>query len=125
MAIETRSDFENLCVHLFCKGEFDVKGMEAAFLESFELASQNNLNLILINGIELYGKPPSTLERFNLGEYVADLCWQFKRPIWIALAAHIPIVDHERFGETVARNRGANGKVFTDLEEAKAWLKLI
>lgn len=124
MPIETHSEIENLCVHLFCKGEFEVKSMEAAFLESFELASKNNLSLILVNGFDLFGKPPTTLERFNLGEYVADLCRQFKIPIWIALAAHIPIVDHERFGETVARNRGANGKVFTDLEEAKAWLKI-
>ena len=77
-----------------------------------------------MNGIELYGKPPTTLERFNLGEYVAEICLQFVRPVRIALAAEIPIVDPERFGETVARNRGTNGKVFTDLEEAKAWLKV-
>jgi len=33
--------------------------------------------------------------------------------------------DHDevnQFGETVAKNRGIDGRVFTDIEEAKTWL---
>jgi len=36
-----------------------------------------------------------------------------------------PMIDLERFGETVAVNRGAIGKVFTDVDEAVAWLEQI
>jgi len=35
------------------------------------------------------------------------------------------MIDLERFGETVAVNRGAIGKVFTDVDEAVAWLEQI
>jgi hypothetical protein len=32
------------------------------------------------------------------------------------------MVHAERFGELVARNRGADARVFTDEAEARAWL---
>ena len=31
-------------------------------------------------------------------------------------------MDPERFGEMVARSRGLDGRVFTDIAEARAWL---
>jgi hypothetical protein len=123
MATETRAEIQNLYVHFLCKGQFEKKEMQAAFKESFEIAKQNNLNLILVDGFGLYGKPPTMFERYEMGVYVADLCREFGKPVQIAFAAEIPIVDPKRFGETVARNRGANGKVFTDLQEAKEWLQ--
>ena len=43
--------------------------------------------------------------------------------IYIAVVGDEPMIDSRRFGETVAVNRGAFGKVFTDFSEAKAWLK--
>ena len=122
MAMETRAEFQDLLVHLICSGAFTKKEMQAAFRESFEIAEQKNMNLILVSGFELYGEPPSVMERFEMGVYVAELCRHFGKPVSISFAAEIPIVDPKRFGETVARNRGANGKVFTDLVEAKEWL---
>jgi hypothetical protein len=35
---------------------------------------------------------------------------------------HISQIDNNLFGETVARNRGILGKVFTDIKKAEAWL---
>lgn len=123
MAIETRSEIQNLYVHLFCKGPFKMEDMQDAFSESFNIAAKKNLILILVDGLDLHGHPPTTFERFKLGEYVAELCLRFGKPVRIAVVGKVPIVDPNRFGEMVARNRGVNGKVFTDLEEAKAWLK--
>jgi hypothetical protein len=40
----------------------------------------------------------------------------------IAVVGQEPIVDPNRFGETVARNRGLNVFVFTDTEQAIQWL---
>jgi hypothetical protein len=34
-----------------------------------------------------------------------------------------PLVEPQRFGETVAVNRGINLKVFTEMKEALAWLE--
>jgi len=123
MAIETRSEFQNSYLHLFCKGQFGFEDMKSVFSTAFEIATEKNRSAILVNGMELKGQPPTTLERFNLGEYVAQLCFEYGKPFRIAVVSNIPIVDPERFGETVARNRGVNGMVFTDLQVAKAWFK--
>jgi len=123
MAIETHSELQSSYVHYFCKGPFEFEAIKDVFSTAFEIASEKNRNAILVDIIELHGKPPTTYERFNLGEYVAHLCFKFGKPVRIAVVGKIPIVDPERFGETVAVNRGANGKVFTELEEAKDWLK--
>ena len=124
MQIETRFEILTPYLHLYCKGPYEFKEMKNAFEEAFDLARRNELQKILVDVMELFGKPPTTLERFNLCEYVAELCRQFGKLVYIAVAGEFPIVDRERFGETVARNRGANGKAFTDLKEAKAWLKV-
>ena len=39
-----------------------------------------------------------------------------------AYVAHAPVRDPERFGETVAVNRGMNVKVFETPEDAMEWL---
>jgi hypothetical protein len=57
----------------------------------------------------------TTMERFELGEYAAA-----RITTKIALIALPETVDH--FGETVAINRGAKGRVFTDESEALSWL---
>jgi hypothetical protein len=41
----------------------------------------------------------------------------------IALVGKEPLIDKNRFGETVAVNRGVNIKVFTDLNAALTWIK--
>lgn len=124
MAIETHYEILTPYLYHYFKGSYEFEEMKKAFEETFDLARNKELKKILVNAMEVFGKPPTTLERFNIGEYVAELCRQFGKPVQIAVAAEIPIVDTERFGEIVARNRGANGRAFTDLNEAKAWLKV-
>lgn len=41
----------------------------------------------------------------------------------VAVVASEQFVDPRRFGEVVARNRGLNLRVFTDMDEATAWLR--
>lgn len=41
----------------------------------------------------------------------------------VAVVASETFVDPRRFGEVVARNRGLNVRVFTDMDEAMAWLR--
>jgi hypothetical protein len=40
----------------------------------------------------------------------------------VAVVGNEPLVDPSRLGEMVARNRGANVKVFTELADAERWL---
>jgi len=67
-------------------------------------------------------------DRFNYAKSVADAALSLPR----RGAATIPrfayvlseaVIDPERFGETVARNRGMPVKVFTDLDAALSWLR--
>jgi hypothetical protein len=44
--------------------------------------------------------------------------------VQVALVGKHPVIDRDRFGETVARNRGAAVKVTYDLESAYRWLGL-
>jgi hypothetical protein len=57
----------------------------------------------------------TTMERFELGVYAAA-----RIKVKVALVGLPETIDH--FGETVAINRGAKSRVFTDETEALSWL---
>ena len=61
---------------------------------------------------------PTISERYRLGESAAAN-WQGPP---VALVGRKQLMDPERFGEMVARSRGLDGRVFTDIDEARAWL---
>lgn len=124
MPIESRSETHKSYLHILCWGSFKFEDLKDIFSKAFELAEEKKLNKILIDGMEVYGTPPTMLERYDLGEYVAQLCFKYKKPFRIAVAGKVPFVDPDRFGETVARNLGVNGRVFTDLNEALTWLNV-
>jgi hypothetical protein len=45
-------------------------------------------------------------------------------PLRLAVLGSEEIIDPQRFGESVARNRGMESKVTTDPAEAAAWLEV-
>lgn len=63
------------------------------------------------------------MERFKLGDAFSTIQRKYNPPICFAVVGDEPIIDPERFGETVAVNRGVLGKVFTDIDEAVAWVE--
>jgi hypothetical protein len=60
---------------------------------------------------------PTLLERFGYATQLAEEL----RGLMIAIVAS-PGLDPERFGETVAQNRGTSLRLFPTLEEACQWL---
>lgn len=64
--------------------------------------------------------PGSTMERHRLGE--AGAATGAASGIKIALIGREPFIDAERFGETVAVNRGLNVRVFADEPAGLDWL---
>lgn len=60
----------------------------------------------------------TTTDRYRLGEEAAAR-WP---GVPVAVVAAPVLVDPERFAEMVARSRGVDGRVFTDMAEARAWL---
>ncbi|MBM4220040.1 MAG: hypothetical protein FJ171_10530 [Gammaproteobacteria bacterium] len=68
------------------------------------------------------GRIPTILDRFDMGVRIATLHREQTPPIRLALLGHEPMIHPERFGEIVARNRGADARVFTVEAEALDWL---
>jgi hypothetical protein len=82
-----------------------------------------NKKKILVDITQVTGNVPF-FDRFQYAEALA----QYKSihaltgVSKIALFGNEPLIDKNRFGETVAVNRGVNIKVFTELNDALAWL---
>ncbi len=71
---------------------------------------------------------PSTLDRFFMAtqfsvKYLKARLAKRVPPCRFAVIGHHPMVDPQRFEETVALNNGLPVCTFTDLEKALAWLE--
>ena len=68
------------------------------------------------------GRIPTILDRFEMGVRIAKHYLESDPRIRLAVVGHEPMIHPERFGELVARNRGADARVFTDEAQALDWL---
>ena len=66
----------------------------------------------------------TTYERYDIATYFANLTRQNEETskLQIAVVGNPPLIDPNRFGETVAKNHGLNIKVSNEMEEAVSWL---
>jgi len=76
-------------------------------------------DLLLIDLIPLKNGEISTFERYKMGLAAASLSTGVRR---MAALARPDQIDPQRFGETVARNRGINVRIFADPKVAESWL---
>ena len=106
-------------------GEFSVLGAQAAFDRALQAALPLAQTRILIDVRHVSGRP-SQDERYALGLFVAAEQRLFAAKTAFATRVAVlgkrPLVDPNRFGETVAINSGAKVKVSESLDEAFAWL---
>ena len=93
----------------------------------FKLAIDNGLShnksKILIDVTDITGSIPF-FNRFQYAEFLSK--YKAKHALGkvrrIAVVGKEPIIDKERFGETVATNRGTNVRVFADIPTASIWI---
>ena len=76
-------------------------------------------DLLLIDLTDVARGPISTLDRYRLGSSVIAFAGKLRK---VAAVGQPKFIDPEKFGEQVARNRGVNVRVFSDLGEAQRWL---
>ena len=69
------------------------------------------------------GRLPTLLDRYDFGVHIAEQYLTSDPRVRIALLGQEPMIHPERFGEIVARNRGADARVFTDEALAVEWLR--
>jgi hypothetical protein len=75
--------------------------------------------LLLVDLLVLQNGEISTFERYKMGMAAASLAGGVGR---MATLARPDQIDPQRFGETVARNRGMNVRIFEDEKAALSWL---
>lgn len=83
-------------------------------------ARANQVRDLLVDTTELFGFPsPDTFERF-----LAAVAWsdEARGGVRLAMVARSEMIDPQRFGVTVAANRGLVSNIFTTETEARAWL---
>ena len=72
---------------------------------------------VLINALDVIGTDAPTVDRFLIGEKIANVIGPK-----IKLAAVWPEKDIDKLAETVALNRGGDFYVVSNVEAAKDWL---
>ena len=107
-------------------GEFSLEEAKRTFLELLEAVARHQVKKVLFDGRKLTGDP-GTLERFYYGKFAADAVLQFRDrgvspATQFAYVLKEPVLDPQRFGETVAVNRGMLVKTFDNLDYALGWL---
>lgn len=117
--------FEGPLVYVSLAGAMDGRLAEQAYREVLRECVAGGYSKMLLDCRALSGELTTT-ERYSLGKLVAAenaaAAAGSGRQVQVALVGTYPLIDRDRFGETVARNRGAAVKVAYDLETAYRWL---
>jgi hypothetical protein len=83
-------------------------------------ARRNQVRDLLVDTTALNGFPsPDTFQRFLAAVAWAD---EASGGVRLAMVARAEMIDPEKFGVTVAANRGLVSNIFTTELEARAWL---
>jgi hypothetical protein len=110
-------------------GEFSLEEAQRTFLEMLEAVARHHTEKILFDGRDLQGEP-SPIQRFLYGEFAASAVARDSRArgrsraLQFAYVLHEPVLDPQRFGETVAVNRGMWVKAFDNPADALGWLSV-
>lgn len=124
MKLDMRADGGLL--EVVATGRFTLEKGKRAFVEMLDAVAMHGTGKVHLDGREVVGNP-KTIERFLYSEFAAETIAAYAsrgvaRTTQFAYVLKPPVLDPERFGETVAVNRGVNVKVFDDPEEARRWL---
>lgn len=110
------------------EGEMNGRLAEQAYREILRECVAGGFSRMLLDCRGLHGELTTT-ERYSLGKLVADENAAVATAggvghVRVALVGVYPFIDRDRFGETVARNRGAAVKITDDLAAAYRFLGL-
>jgi hypothetical protein len=125
MSIDVDISVETDYVCLRCTGTYPLSEVKRLYQSAIDAALEHHKSKVLIDANGLTGKIP-TMERFSSSVFLAEqiVGRAFGKIGRFAVVGQEPLIDEERFGETVAINRGVNAKAATSLDEAISWLSL-
>ncbi len=101
--------------------------IKSALADVVTSAKKTNIYKLLVDGRDFSGKF-SVLDRFLLALFFAKensrLITGQMHPLKVTFVINKSLMDPQKFGEMVARNRGLYGLVTDNLQEAIHWLEL-
>ena len=109
-------------VELACSGKYSRTEAFRIGDQAFREAAASDRRSVLLDVRGVNGRIPTILDRFDFGVRIAARHLEQKPRVRLALLGHEPMIHPDRFGEIVARNRGADARVFTIEAEALDWL---
>lgn len=107
-------------------GGYTLRSAQDVCDHALKAAVSSGHTRVLIDASSATGAPTQD-ERYTFGLFVAaeQRILAAKTPpvdVQVAFLGRRPLIDPNRFGETVAVNRGATVKVSEHMDEALAWL---
>ena len=107
-------------------GDFEIEAAKRAYSQALGECTDGGPCRLLIDARMLDGRP-TTVDRYDFGEHVARENAAFQESgraatLQVALVCEVPMLDHRRFGQTVATNRGAWVMATERMDEAVRWL---
>ena len=108
-------------VEIACYGRYSQSESRRISEEGFRQAALANRTALLLDVRGINGRVPSIFDRFDFGVRAAEHYRASEPRIRLAVLGQEPMIHPERFGELVARNRGADARVFTDEAAAREW----
>jgi hypothetical protein len=109
-------------IRVLCTGTIEVDGFVLALNRGLETAASSGRKAVIIDALHVDGTL-SRAERFVLGDSIAYAQRAHGFAAIVAVVSNEPPLSPDRFAETVALNRGAVAKAFTDLSDAERWIE--
>lgn len=121
-------DTDNNLILATLTGPYSLSSAQTTFMSILEAIEQHQAAKALVDARLVTGTP-KTFERYEYGTFVADAVHNFivqkRAPVpKFVYVMQEPLLDRERFGESVAVNRGMWVRAFDNLVEAAVWLQI-
>lgn len=110
-------------VRLSCHGRYTRDSLLSLFDQAIDIAISKSREAVLVEVWAVTGTPADVFDRYQIGVGAARIQREKRPLVTIALVGDQPMIHPSRIGEIVFLNRGGVGRVFTDVEDAIAWLK--
>jgi hypothetical protein len=126
MSLSVDFEIHTHYLRVIVSGDYSLRGAQDIYDHAIKVAVAGGHTRLLLDASRVTGAPTQD-ERYMLGLFVAaeQRILASRTPpheVQVAVYGHQPLIDPERFGETVAVNRGAKVKVSERLDEALSWL---
>lgn len=105
------------CAIVQIKGTLHIKRLNAAIAFAYGFAAQHDSRTLIFDASSLVGQPSLT-DRFDISVQFAEAMRSAQSGLRLVLCLREDQRDPERFGLTVARNRGLNPDITNTLQEA-------